>query len=94
MSHDQAARLVSMANQIASFFASQRHRDSGEAVADHLRKFWTPIMRDHIRAHLDSGGAGLSPVAREGVLHMNDLKHPIPAGPEDDSSEHAKPSAP
>ncbi len=92
MSHDQAAKLVSMANQIATFFATQRHRDSGEAVAEHLRKFWTPIMRDQIRAHVDAGGAGLTQVAREGVLHMDTLKRPIPVGAEDDSSEHARPS--
>jgi formate dehydrogenase subunit delta len=92
MSHDQAGRLVAMANQIATFFATQRHRDSGEAVGEHLRKFWTPIMRDQIRAHVDAGGGGLSDVAREGVLHMESPKRPIPAGAEDDSSEHARPS--
>jgi formate dehydrogenase subunit delta len=91
MSH-QEARLVAMANQIGQFFASQRHRDAGEAVAEHLRKFWTPIMREQIRDHLACGGAGLNDAARAGVQALDAPGRPIPAGRDDDSSEHAHPA--
>ena len=60
-------RLVYMANQIATFFKTQ---DDGEAVADtadHIRKFWDPRMRQAIRSHVESGGAGLDPVALAAV---------------------------
>ena len=70
MSHPDTgpeARLVAMVNQIGQFFASQRHRDAGQAVAEHLRKFWTPIMRAQIRDHLARGGDGLNDAARAGV---------------------------
>jgi formate dehydrogenase subunit delta len=93
MSHgESAAKLVGMANQISLFFGSQRRRDSAEALADHLRKFWTPLMRDQIRSHLDAGGAGLSDIARKGVALLGEQHHPIPAGADDDSSEHTHPA--
>lgn len=53
-------KLVMMANQIGAFFVSQGG-DPGPAIADHLLKFWDPRMRAAILAHLDQGGAGLSP---------------------------------
>lgn len=60
-------KLVRMANQIAQFFATQKTGHAAADVADHLKKFWEPRMRDEICAHLASGGAGLSPIAREAV---------------------------
>lgn len=64
MSHE---KLAMMANQIGIFFASQKHGDAVVATADHLQKFWEPRMRKAIIAHLDAGGAGLSPVVRDAV---------------------------
>jgi formate dehydrogenase subunit delta len=93
MSHgEEAAKLVGMANQISLFFGAQRRRDSAEAVAEHLHKFWTPLMRAQIRDHLDAGGHGLSDIARKGVALLGQPKPAIPAGPDDDSSEHARPA--
>ncbi|MGH8136246.1 MAG: formate dehydrogenase subunit delta [Steroidobacteraceae bacterium] len=61
-------RLVTMANDIAAFFAAEPDADSAaEQVANHLRKFWEPRMRKEIREFLQQGGAGLSPLARRGV---------------------------
>lgn len=53
-------KLVMMANQIGTFFVSQGG-DPATAIADHLIKFWDPRMRAAILAHMDRGGAGLSP---------------------------------
>jgi formate dehydrogenase subunit delta len=90
MSHGESPdRLVAMANQIGVFFASQRRSDSAQAVSEHLRKFWTPLMRAQIRAHLGAGGAGLSDIARKAVPLLDQPNRPIPAGADDDSSEHA-----
>lgn len=58
-----AAKLVKMANQIATFFESDpdpkaRH----EGIAGHLRRFWDPRMRRAIYQHLDTHrGEGLKP---------------------------------
>ena len=60
-------RLVYMANQISRFFAAQKHDAAVRGAADHLAKFWDPRMRQHIRAHLAAGGAGLDPLAKEAV---------------------------
>lgn len=61
-------RLVAMANDIASYFSSDPdHAAAVAGVANHLRRFWEPRMRQKIVAHLAAGGAGLSELAREGV---------------------------
>ncbi len=57
-----ADRLVTMANQIAGFFATQG-AGAEAAVADHIVKNWDPRMRAAIAAHVATGGAGLDPVA-------------------------------
>jgi formate dehydrogenase subunit delta len=38
-------KLVYMANQIADFFKAQGEAKAVPAIADHLNKFWDPIMR-------------------------------------------------
>ena len=43
MSND--AKLVRMANQIATFFHSQPGEDGPMGVATHINKFWEPRMR-------------------------------------------------
>jgi formate dehydrogenase subunit delta len=40
------------------------------SVADHLRKFWDPVMRKQIIEHLHAGGEGLEPMAREAVQRL------------------------
>ncbi|MBN8961870.1 MAG: formate dehydrogenase subunit delta [Rhizobiales bacterium] len=60
-------RLIVMANQIGAFFVTQPRASAPEAIANHLRKFWDPRMRDEIRAHEQNGGAGLDPPVREAV---------------------------
>ena len=60
-------RLVIMANQIARFFASQKHDAAVEGCREHIAKFWDPRMRSRIRMHLADGGAGLDPLAKEAI---------------------------
>ena len=62
-------RLVIMANQIARFFASQPG-DAAGGAAKHIAAYWDPRMRARIRAHVAEGGAGLDPIAREGVAAL------------------------
>lgn len=61
------AKLIYMANQIATFFVSQDQATAAEKTAEHLKKFWDPRMRKGIIAHLDAGGAGLEPKVRAAV---------------------------
>jgi formate dehydrogenase subunit delta len=65
-------KLVYMANQIGTFFASQGEDKAPAAIAEHLRKFWDPRMRAGILAYLDSGGAGLEPLVRQAVERLRE----------------------
>ena len=63
-----AERLVAMANDIANFFDSEPDAQAAvEGVRFHISRYWEARMRREIRAHLASGGAGLSPTARAAV---------------------------
>ena len=71
----QTERLVTMANDIATFFAAEPDRTAAvEATANHLRRFWAPRMRREIVAHHRAGGAGLGEIAREAVGRLADPK--------------------
>ncbi len=61
-------RMVQMANQIATFFASYPRDEAIAGVADHFLKFWEPRMRDHIIQYVDQhAAAGPDEIAAEAV---------------------------
>lgn len=66
----RAEKLTMMANQIGAFFKAQGETAAPAAIADHLKKFWDPGMRDDIVAHLDRGGEGLDPLVRQAIEHL------------------------
>jgi formate dehydrogenase subunit delta len=60
--------LVKMANQIAAFFEAMPDRTEAlEGLAQHIRKFWVPTMRQRFLALVDQGGAGLHPMVLQAV---------------------------
>jgi formate dehydrogenase subunit delta len=62
-------QLVTMANDIAAFFHGTDDRnEAARGVATHLRLYWDPRMRKQIIEHLQSGGVGLSDLARAGIV--------------------------
>jgi formate dehydrogenase subunit delta len=63
-------KLVMMANQIGTFFASQGETAAVPGIAEHIRKFWEPRMRQAIFAHLDAGGAGLRPDVKRALEQL------------------------
>jgi len=54
-------RLIYMANQIGKFFQNQGPAKAAPGIAEHIKKFWDPRIRNAIFTHLDAGGAGLDP---------------------------------
>jgi formate dehydrogenase subunit delta len=61
-------KLAHMANQIGTSFRSQEGEAGAPAkVTEHILKYWDPRMRKDILAHLDAGGKGLDPIARQAV---------------------------
>lgn len=63
-------KLVMMANQIGKFFASQGNQVAVPGIAEHIKKFWEPRMRNAIFAHLDAGGAGIDPLVRQALQSL------------------------
>ncbi len=59
------AKLVYMANQIATFFESQPESERVAGVAGHLRDFWTPEMRRTLVAVVDAGASDALPLVIE-----------------------------
>ena len=67
----QPDKLVRMANQIATFFASQPESVRVAGVATHINKFWEPRMRRAFFEHVDKGGDGLLPLVLEAAKQVN-----------------------
>jgi formate dehydrogenase subunit delta len=65
-----ADKLVEMANRIGEFFAAFPDRAEAQAeIAQHLRKFWEPRMRQELLAHVDrSADSGLLPIVHQAVI--------------------------
>jgi formate dehydrogenase subunit delta len=64
-------RLVTMANDISSYFAAEPdHEAAVEGIRDHLTKFWDPVMRRQLKGHVTAGGNDLHPLAREAVERL------------------------
>ena len=67
MAANTTHKLVRMANQIATFFATQPGDTQAAEVAGHLKAFWEPRMLQALYAHVDGGGEGLSPLVLQAV---------------------------
>ena len=63
-------RLIYMANQIGKFFVARPHDQAVKGMAKHIGDFWDPRMRSKIRAHVEAGGEGLDPLAREAIASL------------------------
>lgn len=60
--------LVTMSNQIGTFFDSMKDRDEAvEQIALHLKRFWEPRMRQALVRYFDDDGEGLLPIVREAL---------------------------
>ena len=71
----QSKKLVTMANQIGTFFASYGQSEAVAGTVNHLKKFWDPRMRAEIIAHLRAGGEGLRPEVRLAVETLAGSSH-------------------
>jgi formate dehydrogenase subunit delta len=68
--------LVTMANQIGTFFEAEAERgEAANDIANHLKKFWDPRMRRQIVAHVEeNNGIGLKDIVAEAIrLHRHSL---------------------
>ncbi|MGQ4274230.1 formate dehydrogenase subunit delta [Terrihabitans sp. B22-R8] len=72
MAGDNTKTLVRMANQIAAFFAPYPEEEGVAGVHLHLHKFWSPVMRRDLAAHIEHGGEGLSPIVLQAFQRLTD----------------------
>lgn len=60
-----------MANDIAAFFDAEPDKAvAAEGVRFHIARFWEARMRRAIIAHVEGGGAGLTPTAAAAVRKL------------------------
>ena len=72
-----ADKLVTMVNQIGSFFEAMPDRTEAlDGAAQHIKKFWEPRMRIELLAHVDAGGAELSAFVLEAITSHRALLQP------------------
>ncbi len=64
------APLVRMANDIARNLRSIAGADPADAIAAHLRAFWSPGMRAELLKLVEAGGAGLDALAIEAAHRL------------------------
>jgi formate dehydrogenase subunit delta len=75
--------LVTMANQIGTFFDSYPDRQEATTeIANHLKRYWAPRMRNQLFDHIDhEQGAGLLPVVLVAIAaHRAEKPTPPPPG--------------
>ena len=65
MSTDE--KLVYMANQIADFFRAQGEAKAVPAIADHINKFWDPVMREDFLRISQNPGANSHGLVRSAL---------------------------
>ena len=66
MSDDGSATLIRMANQISLNYSYLVGADHALAVANHLKRFWTPAMREQFLA--SAGSAELEIPVRDALV--------------------------
>lgn len=72
--------LVTMANQIGTFFESYPDRkEASTEIANHFKRFWAPRMRSELFAHIDNAaGDGLTPIVLSAIAEHRGEKAPPP----------------
>ena len=83
--------LVTMANQIGTFFASYPDQDEASTeIANHLQRYWAPRMRIQLYAHIDACDAeGLAPIVVSAIAaHRGEKAPPPPPGGDAVSLRH------
>lgn len=67
-----AEHLVSMANDIGNYFRSQARDEAVAGIANHIKRYWTPRMRQKLNAYVAQGHGGLDELPRAAVDRLNE----------------------
>ncbi|WP_290992119.1 formate dehydrogenase subunit delta [Hyphomicrobium sp.] len=76
----KASDLVRMANQITDYFCIYPKAEAVDGISKHIQSSWEPRMRNALKAHIDAGGEGLSPLFLEAMTdYFKGPKSPVKA---------------
>ncbi|MEZ0123005.1 MAG: formate dehydrogenase subunit delta [Candidatus Reddybacter sp.] len=67
MSENSSEHLVKMANQIVQNIPAATAEARIASAADHMDKFWSPLMKKQIGEYLTAGGEDLLPEAAKAL---------------------------
>jgi formate dehydrogenase subunit delta len=71
-SQEGGERLVAMANDIGNYFRAQGRDEAIAGIANHIKRYWTPRMRQKLNAYLAQGHGGLDELSRAAVDRLNE----------------------
>ena len=78
----KTSNLVRMANQIADFWAPYPKGEALDGIAKHIHGSWEPRIRNALKAQIDKGGEGLSPLFLEAMAdYFKGPKLPLKVAP-------------
>jgi formate dehydrogenase subunit delta len=70
-SQETGEHLVAMANDIGDYFRIQGRDEAIAGIANHIKRYWTPRMRQKLNAYLAQGHGGLDELPRAAVDRLN-----------------------
>lgn len=70
--HDQAAKLLRMAGQIAAFFRAYPEAEAAAGIATHINRFWSRRMREDFLNTFPQEDARLDPLLRAARAQIKD----------------------
>jgi formate dehydrogenase subunit delta len=71
-SQETGEHLVAMANDIGNYFRVQGREEAIAGIATHIKRYWTPRMRQKLNAYLTQGHGGLDELPRAAVDRLNE----------------------
>jgi formate dehydrogenase subunit delta len=80
MAANNTKTLVRMANQISDFFAPYGGEQTVAGVQNHIKKFWSPVMRRDLAAHIEHGAEGVKPAVIEAFHRLAQAPSPAQKG--------------
>ncbi len=70
--HESGEHLVQMANDIGNYFRPQGREEAVAGIATHIKRYWTPRMRQKLNTYLAQGHGGLDEWPRAAIDSLNE----------------------
>jgi formate dehydrogenase subunit delta len=77
--HESGERLVAMANDIGNYFRPQPRDEAIAGIATHIKRYWTPRMRQKLNAYIAAGAEDLDELPRAAIARLNAETKPTQA---------------